>query len=312
MENHQHTLQIPLTGPETILEIKTRPSMGWIFLKAVLISPFRRNTIEDHAIIKRNRIVLNQYIPDKAEIIKYRRVCGFSHDRPDIIPISYLQTLFIGLLGKFITASFFPINPLGLIQIFQSFERLRPVKTHEVLDLACTLDGIKKTNSGIETHFTLEVMSKSQIVWQGVSIFFTRSPVKKKKPSKKKDEPFSGKKETIVVPSGTGRRYAAVSGDYNPHHLYTVLAKLFGFKRAIAHGMWSLARVVASLDRAFGIPDAAAIEAAFKLPIFMPATTLLGYDRQEDTQSGLPIVNFELRDKQKGLPHIKGRLLYKN
>lgn len=311
MENHQHTLKIPLTGPETILEIKNRPSMGWVFLKAVLISPFRGNTIEDDAIVKKTRIVLNNHVPDKAEIKRYRSVCGFSHDKPDIIPISYLQTLFIGLLGKFITASFFPINPLGLIQIFQSFELKRPVQIHESLDLACTLDGIKKTDKGIETHFTLDVMSEGQMVWQGVSTFFTRSPVRKKQAATIKEEPFLEKKETIVVPSGTGRRYATVSGDYNPHHLYPLLAKLFGFKRAIAHGMWSLARVVASLDREFGIPDAAAIEAAFKLPIFMPATTLLGYERHPDTQSSLPIVNFELRDKQKGLPHLKGRLLYK-
>ena len=285
--------------------------MGWIFLKAVLISPFRDNTIKDNTIVKKNRIILNNYVPDKAKIEKYRCVCGFSHDRPDIIPISYLQTLFIGLLGKFITTSFFPISPLGLIQIFQSFELKRPVKTHESLDLACTLYGIKKTDKGIETDFTLDVMSDGQIVWKGVSTFFTRGPVKKKKTSKHTDELFLEQQETIGVPSGTGRRYAAVSGDYNPHHLYPLLAKLFGFKRAMAHGMWSLARVVASLDRKFGIPDAATIEAAFKLPIFMPATTLLGYERQGDTQSGLPIVNFELRDEQKGLPHLKGRLLYK-
>ena len=122
-------------------------------------------------------------------------------------------------------------------------------------------------------------------------------------------EEFLEKKETIRVPAGTGRRYANVSGDYNPHHLYTVLAKLFGFKRAIAHGMWILARVVASLDKKFGIHDSAFVEAYFKLPIFMPATTCLGYECQNDTENQQIIVNFELRDKQKGLPHLKGRLL---
>ena len=43
-----------------------------------------------------------------------------------------------------------------------------------------------------------------------------------------------------------GRRYAAVCGDLNPIHLYPLSAKAFGFPRAIAHGMWSLARCVSS------------------------------------------------------------------
>lgn len=312
MKNNLPIIDIPLTGPETIVEIKKHPSMGFVFLKAVLISPFRSNTIADTALINTTRVILKNYLPDKQRIKKYRTVCGFSEDRADIIPISYFQTLFIGLLGRFITSSFFPVNPLGLIQVFQSFEQKRPVTTDEMLDLACILSGIKKTPKGIETDFTLEVMSGKDLVWQGVSTFLTKNRAKKKKPSKKKDGTFLEKKETIFVASGTGRKYATVSGDYNPHHLHTLPAKLFGFKRAIAHGMWSLARVVASLDRKFDIQDAATIEAAFKLPIFMPATTVLGYDRQTHAQSHPPIVHFELRDKQQGLPHLKGKLLYKN
>lgn len=302
--------QIALSVPETVVEIKKHPSMGFIFLKALLISPFRSKTIKDDAIVNKTRIILNNYIPDKKLIADYRTVCGFSKDTPDIIPISYLQTLFIGLLGKFITASFFPINPLGLIQTFQSFEQKRAVTTDEILDLSCTLESIKKTKEGIETGFTLEITSKNKIVWQGISTFFTRTTIKKKKRSKKTDDIILTQKETFSVPSGTGRKYAAVSGDYNPHHLYTLLAKLFGFKKTIAHGMWSLARVTASLDKEFSIHDAAHIEASFKLPIFMPATIVLGYECQNNSKKNPVNIIFELRDKQKGLPHLKGKLLY--
>src|SRR5699024_7533951 len=42
----------------------------------------------------------------------------------------------------------------------------------------------------------------------------------------------------------TGRRYAEVSGDRNPIHLGSVPAKLFGFQRAIAHGMYTAARAL--------------------------------------------------------------------
>ncbi len=48
------------------------------------------------------------------------------------------------------------------------------------------------------------------------------------------------------LPGDLGRRYAAVSGDHNPIHLYPLTAKALGFPRQIAHGMWSKARCVAA------------------------------------------------------------------
>ena len=309
MKNDQFTLQITLSVPETIMEIKKKPAMGYIFLKAFLISPFRSKTIKDDLVIKKTWIILKNYLPDKELIKNYRAVCGFSRERPDIIPISYLQTIFISLIGKFITSSFFPINPLGLIHIFQSFEQKRSMTTDETLNLACTLESIKKTEKGIETGFSMEVSSKGELVWKGISVFFTHSQVKKKKTAAKKNDILLEKKEIILAPSGIGKKYARVSGDYNPHHLYTVFAKLFGFKRPIAHGMWSLARVIASLDKKIGINDSASVEASFKLPVFPPATMSLGYEYQNDPESQNTIVNFELRDNQKGLPHLKGKLL---
>jgi hypothetical protein len=54
---------------------------------------------------------------------------------------------------------------------------------------------------------------------------------------------------TFVVAPGVGRQYARVSGDFNPIHIAAVAARFFGFKRALAHGMWSLARCAAELPR---------------------------------------------------------------
>ena len=80
-----------------------------------------------------------------------------------------------------------------------------------------------------------------------------------------------------------GRRYAAVSGDHNPIHLYPLTAKALGFKRQIAHGMWSLARCVAALENR--LPDAVTVDAAFKKPIFLPGTVAFGQDADARTAS---------------------------
>jgi len=49
------------------------------------------------------------------------------------------------------------------------------------------------------------------------------------------------------VPEGMRRCYARLSGDYNPIHVSTFLARLFGFSRAIVHGMWAAASCAARL-----------------------------------------------------------------
>ncbi|WP_445330155.1 MaoC/PaaZ C-terminal domain-containing protein [Streptomyces spinoverrucosus] len=65
-----------------------------------------------------------------------------------------------------------------------------------------------------------------------------------------------------------GRRYAAVSGDRNPIHLHPLTARLFGFPRPIAHGMWTVARCLA----AYGTPEAVLVRAEFRAPVHLPGT----------------------------------------
>jgi acyl dehydratase len=52
-------------------------------------------------------------------------------------------------------------------------------------------------------------------------------------------------------------RYAGASGDFNPIHLDTELAKAVGFPSNILHGLWSMAQVArAAVDAGGGDPRA--------------------------------------------------------
>ncbi len=304
-----------MKDPALTLELKKKPAMGLIFFRAFIISLFRSATIADDAVVEKNRIVMRNCALDEKLIRSYRKVCGFSESDHDTVPISYIQTLFIGLLGKFIVSPFFPLTPLGLIHVFQSLEQERPVRTDEILDLECTLDCISKTAKGVETGFVLRALCRDNVVWQGKSRFFTRARVKSGTQGTRRikniSEPvFPEKKQIISVPADTGRRYAGVSGDLNPHHLHPAAARFFGFKRAIAHGMWTLARAAAGLDAEIGINDRATIEAWFKRPVFMPSRIAFGYEHvQDSTESGPDITEFGLWDDEKNIPHLKGRLI---
>ena len=96
-----------------------------------------------------------------------------------------------------------------------------------------------------------------------------------------------------------GRRYAAVSGDHNPIHLYALTAKAFGFPRQIAHGMWSKARCLAALEGR--LPDAVTVEVAFKKPILLPGTVAFGSPARGRR------LRFSLTRPKDGAPHLVGR-----
>ncbi|MFG2607261.1 MaoC family dehydratase [Streptomyces sp. NPDC048514] len=76
------------------------------------------------------------------------------------------------------------------------------------------------------------------------------------------------------IAGDVGRRYGAASGDRNPIHLHPLTARLFGFPRAIAHGMWTVARCLA----AHGTPGAAVVRAGFRAPVLLPGTVTYGAD----------------------------------
>ncbi len=90
-----------------------------------------------------------------------------------------------------------------------------------------------------------------------------------------------------------------MSGDHNPIHLYPLTARALGFKRQIAHGMWSLARCVAALENR--LPDAVTVEATFTKPIFLPGTVAFGQDPVDDG------IAFALTSPTSGAPHVVGR-----
>ncbi len=100
------------------------------------------------------------------------------------------------------------------------------------------------------------------------------------------------------MPGDAGRRYAKVSGDVNPIHLSGLTAKAFGFKRAIAHGMWINARVLAAL--AGRLPDALNVDVAFKKPLFLPSTVTLSTAR---TAAGWDVA---VRNATSGIEHLVG------
>ena len=75
-----------------------------------------------------------------------------------------------------------------------------------------------------------------------------------------------------------GRRYAGVSGDYNPIHLWRWSSRLLGFERPILHGFCTEALLVQELSARLWNGDTTALRrlrVAFRAPLSLPARVLL-------------------------------------
>jgi acyl dehydratase len=123
-----------------------------------------------------------------------------------------------------------------------------------------------------------------------------------------REQPVARQSAVWNLPGDLGRRFAGVSGDRNPIHMHALSAKLFGFPRAIAHGMWTKARCLAALERE--LPDAFAVAVDFRKPILLPGEVAFGAEAARDSSDpghdgGM---RFAVWSRGGGVRHLDGLL----
>jgi acyl dehydratase len=135
-------------------------------------------------------------------------------------------------------------------------------------------------------------------VWSGRSTYLRRGkPTAEKAPRAELGEQ-AGPVSQVRVPGDIGRRYGAVSGDRNPIHLHSLTARAFGFKSAIAHGMWVKARTLATLEGR--LPDSYTVDVAFKLPVPLPSAIAIAAAQHDGAWT------LDVRSARGGKPHLAG------
>jgi acyl dehydratase len=227
----------------------------------------------------------------------YAQVCGFP--RKDALPLPYLHMLAFPLHMTMLTDRDFPFPAMGTVHLENTITQHRPVTARERFDVTVSARNLRAHAKGKVFDMVTEVAVDGETVWDEVSTYLRRG---------RGDETAgAGLDLPVVTDGGTewrlgadlGRRYAAVSGDRNPIHLYAATAKAFGFPRQIAHGMWSKARCVAAIENR--LPDAVKVEVAFKTPILLPGVVRFAKAPAGD---GL---GFGLTNPKNGAPHLAGR-----
>ena len=239
------------------------------------------------------------------KLADYRRVCGFG--RSAQLPLTYPHVLAFPVHMAVMTHADFPLKLLGLVHVRNRIEQQRAIGTDEALDLSVRVGGHRDVHNGVEFDLTTEYSdSDNRVIWTGTSTMLSRGKGRGRKPSRAKEaEPAleSAHYATWDAPANIGRRYAGCAGDYNPIHLSALSAKLFGFPRAIAHGMWLKARTAAELAPQLQ-QEHVAMQVAFKRPVLLPASLMLKY------APGDGGTDFLLSDPDGETRHMTGRIEY--
>jgi acyl dehydratase len=254
------------------------PALAPALARGALLSPFKRPRAG--AGCPADRLVLPGVRIDLARLAAYERVCGFPTGE-DALPLTYPHVLGFPLAMRLMSHPRFPLPLLGLVHTSIHIARHTATPATGVYELAVHVAGLAPHRRGTEATVVTGLRRDGDVVWESTSTYLARhrtasgqrGPSGPSGPSDAPRKPEGARPSLPVrgewrLAADLGRRYAAVSGDRNPIHLHPLGARLFGFPRTVAHGMWTVARCLA----AHGTPEPALVRARFRAPVLLPAT----------------------------------------
>jgi acyl dehydratase len=276
--------------------LDTAPNLGSLYAKAAVTAFGRGGALPEDRLARRGVRV------DPAHLVEYARVCRLP--LTDTLPATYPHMLTFPLQMALMSDRSFPLALPGLVHVRNRIDVLRAIGSAEDLDLEVWAENFAQHRSGAAVDLRATASVGGEEVWRSTSTYLSRGATAPEGAPEAEIEVAVGDLERVSatwrIPDDAGRRYAKVSGDVNPIHLSGLTAKAFGFKRAIAHGMWVKARVLGAL--AGRLPDELSLDVSFRKPLFLPSTVTLS-----TAQAGGGW-DFTVRNASSGTEHVVGTI----
>lgn len=252
-------------GPTQRLD--AAPRLGGAMARGVL-GAVRKRGPYDEAKLPGRRTVLAGVRIDERRLRAYAEVCGFR--RPEggaggeaALPATYPHLLGFPLAMRLMASPDFPYPLLGLVHTGVELTQHRALRVSDRPDIAVYAEGPWPHRRGSRFGMVTEARLGGEPVWHSRSTYLCRHRTDRsaggpggQTGAVPESPPDTGPEALPEAPpareewrpdAGLGRRYAAVSGDRNPIHLHPLTARPFGFRRNIAHGMWTFARCLAEM-----------------------------------------------------------------
>ncbi|WP_327671266.1 MULTISPECIES: MaoC/PaaZ C-terminal domain-containing protein [unclassified Streptomyces] len=279
--------------PRTVTLDRT-PSLLPLMLRGAALSPLKRP--RQDAPLPDTRLTVPGLRITQNHLTVYERACGFATERPEL-PVTYPHILGFPLAMRLMSERAFPLPVLGLVHTSIAITQQRDLSPTETFELSVHVKELQPHRRGTEAVVVTELHTEGEPVWQSTSTYLARHKTSTPKggtpPQDTPAEPLP-EQARWRLGDDLGRRYAAASGDRNPIHLHPLTARLFGFPRAIAHGMWTVARCLAEHKTSGPVH----VQARFKAPVLLPGEVV--YAAQGPA--------FELRAAEGDRVHVTGEV----
>lgn len=258
------------------LDLDTPPALPGLFVRAALRRKVTGRQLPDLGL--RCRVGV-----DPKHLARYRQVCGLAESA--YLPPVYPHILAFPLQMQLLTDRRFPFPLLGLVHLENRIRVLRPLGGLGPFQVSVQVRDLQPHDKGATFSLITRLEDQLGLLWEGDSRILCRALRLDGQPQPHPEhEPLPlAPLADWAAPADTGRRYARVAGDYNPIHLYAVTAKLFGFPRAIAHGLWNKARSLGVLQAHLPLAGYE-VQVRFQKPVLLP--THLALQASETAASG--------------------------
>ncbi|MDF8264495.1 MaoC family dehydratase [Luteipulveratus flavus] len=279
------------------IEVSSEPRLAPVFLKAVAMSRLRSGTA-----LPRLDVVRRDIRVDADRLAAYAHLTGFPLRNE--LPSTYLHNLSFPLQVTLFADRSYPYPLTGNVHLSNRITQHRPVLLDEPVTLTVRTANARPHRRGALADVIGEGRVGDDLVWEGVSTYLYRGQQADgtTEPQADEGDAVDGSGALWRLPGDLGRRFADVSGDVNPIHLNSLAAKALGFPTTIAHGAWSMARMLGALENR--LPDAYSYDVSFRKPVLIPST--VRFVARRDAGTGQ--VALALRNHQKGTEHARGTI----
>ncbi len=201
-----------------------------------------------------------------------------------------------------------PVPLLGMVHLRNSIELYKALDYGYGYEVVVRVGETRRVPQGIEFDLITEFLDEGDKAWSAVTTILSRVAGPRAVVAKSATAvpaplyAVDSQYHALSVPANQGRRYAKVSSDYNPIHLYAQTARLFGFPKAIAHGMWTAAKILSLLEPKMG-PLATRFDVKFKQPVLLPSKSTLKFQVQDGA------AQFELLGARDSKALIEGSII---
>jgi hypothetical protein len=230
----------------------------------------------------------------------YKELCGFVN-RNEEVPATYMHLPAFDMQLSLLTHKDFPYASMGMVHLNNSIKVYKAIEATDMLDYSTQFLPQYKHARGVVVPVQTTIKRGGELVWEEVSDFLKINKKSTRENKVEQPEEVENQEELLwFFPEGLGRQYAWLSGDINPIHLYNISARMFGFKKALVHGMFTKARALAALEEL--IPNTPyQIQVSFKSPLYLPQKVSLRHFKNE-----AGIIHFQVLNIDDKRPFLEG------